>query len=89
MSILFLYRLEEEDVPAPNATQHHCRVQLTGSLTLSELVNHLTSTQAGLMFGSKEEIIQALNIVLGHHPKADPLVATIAANRQQKCCRPG
>jgi hypothetical protein len=75
------YRLEEEDVPAPNATQHRCRVQLTGSLTLSELVNHLTSTQAGLMFGSKEEIIQALNIVLGHHPKADPSVATIAANR--------
>ncbi|RYC61800.1 hypothetical protein CHU98_g4419 [Xylaria longipes] len=75
------YRSEEEDSPAPNATQYRIRIQFTGSLTLSELINHLTSTQAGLMFGSKDEIIQALNIVLGHHPKAEPSVATIAANR--------
>ena len=75
------YRSEEEDVPPPNATQFRCRIQLTGSLTLSELTNHLTSTQAGLMFGSKDEIIQALNIVLGHHPKDEPSIATIAANR--------
>lgn len=75
------YRSEEEDTPAANAAQYRCRIQLTGSLTLSALINHLASTQAGLMFGSKEEIIQALNIVGGHHPKADPAIATIAANR--------
>ncbi|KAJ8132328.1 hypothetical protein O1611_g1296 [Lasiodiplodia mahajangana] len=75
------YRPEEEDTPGPNAIKYHIRLQFTGSLTLSELINHLTSTQAGLMFGSKDEIIQALNIVLGHHPKAEPSVATIAANR--------
>ncbi len=75
------YRSEEEDSPAPNATQYRIGIRFTGSLTLSELINHLTSTQAGLMFGSKDEIIQALNIVLGHHPKAEPAVATIAANR--------
>ena len=75
------YRFENEDVPAPNAAQYRCRIQFTGSLTLSELLNHLTSTQAGLMFGSKDEIIQALNIVLGHTPKADPSIATIAASR--------
>ena len=76
-----LYRIEEEDVPAANATRYRCRIQFTGSLTLSELINHLTSTQAGLMFGSKDEIIQALNIVLGHNPKADPSVATVASSR--------
>ncbi|KAI1122114.1 RNA interference and gene silencing protein [Nemania abortiva] len=75
------YRSEEEDTPVPNATQYRIRIQFTGSLTLSELINHLTSTQAGLMFGSKDEIIQALNIVLGHYPKAEPAVTTIAANR--------
>ena len=75
------YRAEGEDSPAPNPIQHRCRVQFTGSLTLSELINHLTSTQAGLMFGSQEEIIQAMNIVLGHYPKTQPNVATIAANR--------
>ncbi|KAI1429223.1 RNA interference and gene silencing protein [Xylaria sp. FL1777] len=78
---IITYRSEEEDAPAPNATQYRIRIQFTGSLTLSELINHLTSTQAGLMFGSKDEIIQALNIVLGHNPKAEPSVATIAANR--------
>lgn len=75
------YRSEEEDVPAQNAIQYRCRIQFTGSLTLSELVNHLTSTQAGLMFGSKEEITQALNIVLGHYPKTDPSTITVASNR--------
>lgn len=75
------YRSEEEDVPAQNSTQYRCRIQLTGSLTLSELTNYLTSTQAGLMFGSKEEIIQALNIVLGYYPKAEPSNVTIASNR--------
>jgi eukaryotic translation initiation factor 2C len=75
------YRSEEEDVPAPNATQYRCRLQFTGSLTLAELINHLTSSQAGLMFGSKDEILQALNIVMGHHPKAESTIATIAASR--------
>lgn len=76
-----IYRSEEEDVPAQNAIQYRCRIQFTGSLTLSELVNYLTSTQAGLMFGSKEEIIQALNIVLGYYPKADPSTTTVASSR--------
>ncbi|KAH7110616.1 ribonuclease H-like domain-containing protein [Dendryphion nanum] len=75
------YRSEEEDTPGPNARQYRCRVQFTGSLTLAELINHLTSTQAGLMFGSKDEIIQALNIVVGHHPKSVPQIASIGANR--------
>ncbi|KAI0107175.1 RNA interference and gene silencing protein [Nemania sp. FL0031] len=75
------YRSEWEDTPAPNAMTYYIRLKSIGSLTLSELINHLRSTQAGLMFGSKDEIIQALNIVLGHHPKAEPAVATIAANR--------
>ena len=33
------------------------------------------------MFGSKEEIIHALNIVVGHHPKAASSMVTVAANR--------
>lgn len=78
---LVTYRAENEDDPAPNAKQFRIRLQPTGSLTVSELVNHLTSSQAGLMFGSKEEIIQALNIVVGHHPKAASTIATVAANR--------
>lgn len=50
-------------------------------LTVSELVNYLTSSQVGSMFGSKKEIIQALNIVVGHHLKAASIITTVAANR--------
>ena len=78
---LVTYRAENEDDPALNAKQYRVRLQATGVLTVSELVNYLTSSQAGLMFGSKEEIIQALNIVVGHHPKAASIITTVAANR--------
>ena len=78
---LVTYRAEDEDDPAPNAKQYRVRLHSTGLLTVSELVNYLTSSQAGLMFGSKEEIIQALNIVVGHHPKAASTLTTVAANR--------
>ena len=78
---LVTYRAEEEDDPGPNAKQYRVRLQATGVLTVSELVNYLTSSQAGFMFGSKDEIIQALNIVVGHYPKAAAGITTVAANR--------
>lgn len=55
------YRAENEDNPASNARSYRIRLQETGALTVSELGEFLTSTQAGALFGSKEEIIQALN----------------------------
>lgn len=75
------YMAENEDEPDEKAPTYQCGVQPTGSLSLAELVDHVTSTQAGLMFGSKAEIIQALNIVLGHHAKSQIAVATVAASR--------
>lgn len=75
------YRAEHEDDPAPNARLYQIRLQATGTLTVSELIDYLTSTQAGSLFGSKDEIIQALNIVIGHHPKAASHIASIGANR--------
>ena len=78
---LVTYRAEDEDDPAPNAKQYRVRLHSTGMLTVSELMNYLTSSQAGAMFGSKEEIIQALNIVVGHHPKAASTITNVGANR--------
>lgn len=75
------YRSEEEDEPAPNAKTYQLRLQDTGTLTVSELTDYLTSTHAGALFGSKEEIIQALNIVVGHHPKSAPNLFSIGANK--------
>ncbi|KAI0481304.1 RNA interference and gene silencing protein [Xylariaceae sp. FL0804] len=80
-SYIVHYMAEDEETPSPKAPSYRIVVLPTGSLTLSELVNHLTSTQAGLMLGSQEEIIQALNIVLGHYPKSEPSTVTIAQRR--------
>jgi hypothetical protein len=74
------YRSENEDDPAPNANVYNIRLQPTGTITVSDLTNYLTSTQAGRLFYSKDEIIQALNILVGHHPKAASEIASIGAN---------
>ena len=78
---LVAYRADDESEAAPNATKYRVQVQLTGSLSIVELIDHLTSSQAGSILGSKEEIIQALNIVMGHHPKALGTIASLARNR--------
>ena len=78
---LVTYRADDEDEPAPNAKQYRIQLQSTGSLKVSELMSYLTSSQADLMFGSKEEIIHALNLVVGQYPKAASTIATVGANR--------
>ncbi|OQU96381.1 PAZ domain-containing protein [Cladophialophora immunda] len=76
-----VYRVEGEDSPGADAKHYRIRLSHTGSLTVSELLNQLTSTNAGTLLGSREEIIQALNIVVGHNPKAAAEIASIGANR--------
>lgn len=76
-----VYRGDFEEEPGPHAKTYKIRLQFTGALTVSELMNYLTSTGFGALFGSKEEIIQALNIVLGHHPKAAQHIASVGANK--------
>jgi eukaryotic translation initiation factor 2C len=75
------YRSEDEDDAQPNAKSYQVRLQPTGMITVSELMDYLTSTQASQLFGSKEEIIQALNIAVGHYPKAARHIASIGANK--------
>ena len=75
------YRSEEEDDPSQNAQTYRIRLQDTGTLRVSELTDYLTSTNASALFGSKEEIIQALNIVVGHHPKTASNVCSVGANK--------
>jgi eukaryotic translation initiation factor 2C len=75
------YRSEEEDEPSRNAKTYRLRLQDTGTLRVSELMDYLTSTQASALFGSKEEIIQALNIVIGHYPKTASNIFSVGANK--------
>jgi hypothetical protein len=75
------YRAEGEDDPSQNAKTYIVRLQGTGTFAVSELIDYLTSSQASTLFGSKDEIIQALNIVMGHYPKTSPHVFSVGANK--------
>jgi eukaryotic translation initiation factor 2C len=76
------YLSEGEDDPSPNAKRYRILLQPTGTLTVSELMDYLSSTDiSSQLFGSKEEILQALNIAVGHHPKQAADIATVGANK--------
>jgi eukaryotic translation initiation factor 2C len=75
------YRSEEEDEPSQNAKTYRIRLQDTGTLRVSELMDYLTSVQTSVLFGSKEEIIQALNIVIGYYPKTASNIFSVGANK--------
>lgn len=75
------YRAENEDEPAPNAQVYRIRVEPTGSLTVSELTDYLTSTSATTVDGNNMPIVQAFNIILGHYAKASSSVATIGSRK--------
>ncbi|KAK2767510.1 hypothetical protein FQN54_003667 [Arachnomyces sp. PD_36] len=75
------YRAEGEDEPSARAKTYRARIQSTGTLTMTELINYLTSSNAGAILQSKEEVIQALNIILGHYPKSSPHIMSLGANK--------
>lgn len=76
-----IYRSEGEDEPSPAAGSYRIQLQQTGTVTLSDLVDHLTSTQASRLLASKDEIVQALNIVVGYAPKVNDGIASVGANK--------
>jgi hypothetical protein len=76
-----IYKLEGEDEPGPNAKTYRIRLQANGRFTVSELIDYLTSTNVAAAFAAKADIVQALNIVLGFHPKSSPSVLSVGANK--------
>jgi eukaryotic translation initiation factor 2C len=76
-----VYRSEGEDSPPPNAKTYRVRLQPTGAISVSELMDYVTSTNSSQLFGSKEEISQALNILVGYHPKESRSITSIGANK--------
>ena len=51
------------------------------TISVSELLNYLGSLSATALYAQKETAIQALNIIIGHHPKSVPRIASIGANK--------
>ena len=76
-----LHRMEGADEPEPNDKRYRVKVQLVKTLKISSLIDHLTSSSASTLFESKEETIQALNIIFGQHPKSSSTTMTARSNR--------
>lgn len=81
------YRAEDEDESRPLAPSYRFIFQATGTLTISELTEFLTSTNPNAVF-DKGPITQALNIFLGHFAKASSQRTTIGANRSYSLTQP-
>ena len=83
-----VYKFEGEDEPNQGATTYRFRLQSTGSFTVAELVDYLSSTNISAAFSAKTEVDQALNIVLGFHPKASPSNFSVGANKHYAIAGP-
>lgn len=75
------YRAEGEDEPRAHAQTYRLRVEETGTLTVSELTDYLTSTTVSTAYADKLPVLQALNIFLGHYAKSSPSVATVGSSK--------
>ncbi|CAI7623765.1 unnamed protein product [Penicillium palitans] len=75
------YKDENDEEYPENPKGYKVTIQHTGDINPADLINYLTSTNAGSMLSSKPEIVQALNVILGHHPKTERSVASIGGNR--------
>lgn len=64
------YKAEGEDKSGTNASQYLVRVELTGTLMVSHLIDHLASTNSNSSYAEKEPVLQALNIFLSHFTKS-------------------
>ncbi|KAL4977719.1 ribonuclease H-like domain-containing protein [Aspergillus desertorum] len=75
------YRDKKEDEPREAPETYRVTCQFTGQLDPADLLNYLTSSNAASMLHEKAEILQALNIILGHYPKSAESVASVGTNK--------
>lgn len=76
-----VHKFENEDEPSARATTYTIRLEATGSFTVADLIAYLTSTNANAAYAGKLDVVQALNIVVGQHPKATSSIMSLGANR--------
>jgi hypothetical protein len=81
---LVWYRSENKDKPLQNTKAYRLRLQSTGTLAVSELIDYLTSSHASTLFRSKDKIIQTLNIVIRHYSKSAFNIFLVSANKHFK-----
>jgi eukaryotic translation initiation factor 2C len=76
------YRAPGEDEPPANPDTYRIRVKHTASYNVSDLLGYLRSAQANVPpYNVRQEIIQALNIVIGHYAQSSNNASTIGQGK--------
>lgn len=75
------FREADAEEPLPNARVYTARVVEIPPLSMVHLLQFLSSPSGESPGFSKEEYLQALNIVVGHHPKMAQDTFSIGANK--------
>ena len=63
--------VENEDQPAPNTRWYTITLEPNGTFRVADLLNYLSSKDLRQAFPQKQEILQFLNIAVGHVPKTE------------------
>lgn len=74
------YRAEGTTQPEDDANVYSVQLTPNGTLTVGRLLDYSTSTNTSNAVTENQDLIQALNIVVGYQPKTDWNTATIGRN---------
>jgi eukaryotic translation initiation factor 2C len=82
------YRAPGEDDPPANPEFYRIRVKNTSSYSVSDLLGYLRSAQANVpSYNVRDEIIQALNIIIGHYAQSSNKASTIGQGKHYPLVR--
>lgn len=81
MESVIQYRAESADEPCTHALTDLLRVEETGTLTASELTDHLISTSVNTADAVMLPVLQALNVFLGYYAKSSPAIAMVGRSK--------
>ncbi|KAK5652265.1 hypothetical protein OQA88_10613 [Cercophora sp. LCS_1] len=81
LSVTICYREEGHDEPEKGAREYNVRLCYTGTLSVAELTEYLTSTDLRAHYDDKLPMIQALNIFLNHYSKSTGNLVTISSSK--------
>lgn len=76
------YFHESDNAPGQDPQVYTLRIEETPpSLPISALTDFLSSIHSSAHFGNRELMLQALNIILGHHARSNPTITMIGGNK--------
>ena len=76
------YCHENDRGPSNDSRTYTIRIEKTPPvLKISELKDFLASTTTIAPFSDRESMLQALNIIFGHHAKASPMISMVGGNK--------